>query len=136
MAMAKCTLPARMGGNTEKGQVWRYISGKRSTEKVALIEFVEPNEQKRTRKSTSPYSATATYSCEDGDGTNHIVGLPQGKLYQFARNATNGPVKPAFARWQDYVLNIQNCITFAIWGPWVQSLSSSQFDKCASVDNC
>jgi secreted PhoX family phosphatase len=113
------------GGNTEKGQVWRYIPGKSAREGGTIELFVEPNEQSVLE---NPDNVTVSshgdlFMCEDGDGTNHIVGVtPQGKLYQFARNATNDSELAGVCFSPDgktMFVNIQNPgITFAIWGPW------------------
>lgn len=113
------------GGNTGQGQVWRYIPGKSAREGRTIELFVEPNEQSVLE---NPDNVTVSrhgdlFMCEDGDGTNHIVGVtPQGKLYQFARNATNDSEFAGVCFSPDgktMFLNIQNPgITFAIWGPW------------------
>jgi secreted PhoX family phosphatase len=113
------------GGNTGKGQVWCYIPGKSAQAGGTIELFVEPNEQSVLENpdniTVSPHGDL--FMGEDGDGTNYIVGVtPQGKLYQFARNATNDSEFAGVCFSPDgktMFLNIQNPgITFAIWGPW------------------
>lgn len=113
------------GGAASKGQVWRYIPGKKPDEGGTIELFVEPNDatvlESPDNVIVSPFGDV--FLCEDGDGTDYVVGVnSQGELYQFARNALNDSEFCGVCFSPDgrtMFLNIQSPgITFAIWGPW------------------
>lgn len=114
------------GGKSGKGQIWRYIPGKSAQEGGTIELFVEPSERSILENPDNVVvSANGDlFVCEDSGGANEVVGVtPQGKLYQFARNAMNDSEFAGVCFSPDgrtMFLNIQNPgITFAIWGPWV-----------------
>lgn len=113
------------GGAAGKGQVWRYIPGRNSTDGGTIELFVEPNDvtvlENPDNIIVSPFGDI--FLCEDGDGTNYVVGVnPQGELYQFARNQFNDSefCGVCFSPdGQTMFVNIQDPgITLAIWGNW------------------
>ncbi len=113
------------GGAAQKGQVWRYIPGKKAIDGGTIELFVEPNSgtvlESPDNVTLSP--AGDLFLCEDGEGSDRIVGVnSQGELYQFARNALNSSELCGVCFSPDgrtMFLNIQDPgITFAIWGAW------------------
>jgi len=113
------------GGAAGKGQVWRYIPGRNSTDGGTIELFVEPNDatvlENPDNIIVSPFGDI--FLCEDGDGTDYIVGVnSKGELYKFARNPFNDSefCGVCFSPdGQTMFLNIQDPgITFAIWGDW------------------
>ncbi|HEY9799636.1 MAG TPA: alkaline phosphatase PhoX [Leptolyngbyaceae cyanobacterium] len=115
--------PDLSGGNDRGrggGQVWRYIP---ADETVEL--FVESTSREELDMPdnivVSPYGDLIL--CEDGGGENFLRGVtPQGKLYNFARNALNDSEFCGACFSPDgrtLFVNIQSPgITLAIWGPW------------------
>ncbi len=102
------------------GQVWRYIPGQETIEL-----FVESASQEELDKPdnilVTPYGDLIL--CEDGDGENFLRGVtPDGKLYNFARNALNDSELAGACFSPDgktlFVNIFSPGITFAIWGPW------------------
>ena len=115
------------GGDSGKGQVWRYIPGKSARQGGTIELFVEPNEQSVLENPDNVVVSPNRdlFVCEDGGGENYIVGVtPQGELYQFARNALNNSEFAGVCfspDGQTMFLNVQTPgITFAIWGPWAK----------------
>ncbi|QLE54569.1 alkaline phosphatase PhoX [Nostoc sp. TCL26-01] len=108
------------GRGSGGGQVWRYIP---ADETVEL--FVESTSREELDAPdnivVSPYGDLIL--CEDGGGDNYLRGVtPQGKLYNFARNALNDSEFCGACFSPDaktLFVNIQSPgITLAIWGPW------------------
>lgn len=113
------------GGTASLGQIWRYIP---DADGGTLTLFVEPNNpgilDYPDNLTMAPFGDI--FLCEDGRGEQFIRGITQqGQLYSFARNALNDK-ELAGACFSTNPLtlfvNIQTPgITFAIWGPFVQT---------------
>jgi secreted PhoX family phosphatase len=110
---------ATSGGPVAGGQVWRYIP---EDETIEL--FVES--QSREELDMPDNIVVAPFGdlilCEDGSGEQFLRGVtPDGKLYNFARNAFNNSefAGACFSPdGQTMFVNIYSGITLAIWGPW------------------
>jgi len=108
------------GGSSGDGQIWRYSP---ANETIEL--YIEPNNSGVLDNPDNIVIASngELFLCEDGDGTDYIVGVTAtGTLYKFAKNALN---TSEFAGvcfspdGQTMFVNMQTPgITFAIWGPW------------------
>lgn len=116
------------GGAANLGQIWRYTPGKNSNNGGTLTLFVEPNDpgvlDYPDNLTMSPFGDL--FLCEDGRGEQFIRGInQQGQLYRFARNALNDKEFAGACFSTDPLtlfVNIQNPgITFAIWGPFIQT---------------
>lgn len=113
------------GGSHGRGQIWRYVPGKDSTEGGSLELFVEPNNRNKLDAPDNIVMGPMgdLFVCEDGKNTQYIVGInSRGELYKFARNALNSSEFCGACFSPDggtMFANIQTPgITFAIWGPW------------------
>jgi uncharacterized protein len=113
------------GGSKSAGQVWRYVPGQTAQQGGTIELFVEPNDADILDAPDNIVVAPTgdLFLCEDGPNTQYVVGVtPNGKLYQFARNALNDSefCGACFSpNGQTMFVNIQSPgITFAIWGPW------------------
>ncbi|MBD2297802.1 alkaline phosphatase PhoX [Nostoc sp. FACHB-190] len=110
----------KSGGSTGDGQIWRYSPTNNTVEL-----YIEPNNSGFLDNPDNiiVFPNRDIFLCEDGDGTDHILGItPSGSLYKFARNALN---TSEFAGvcfspdGQTMFVNMQTPgITFAIWGAW------------------
>ena len=108
------------GGSSGDGQIWRYSP---ANETIEL--YIEPNNSGVLDNPDNIVIASngELFLCEDGDGTDYIVGVTAtGTLYKFAKNALN---TSEFAGvcfspdGQTMFVNMQTPgITLAIWGPW------------------
>lgn len=112
--------PNGLGRGNGGGQVWRYIPADETielfVESTSRVELDMPD-----NIVVSPYGDLIL--CEDGGGENYLRGVtPQGKLYNFARNALNDSEFCGACFSPDgktLFVNIQSPgITLAIWGPW------------------
>lgn len=108
------------GGSSGDGQIWRY-----STTNNTIELYSEPNNSGVLDNPDNIVIAPTgdLFLCEDGDGTDYIVGLTStGTLYKFAKNALNTSefCGVCFSPdGQTMFVNMQTPgITFAIWGPW------------------
>jgi uncharacterized protein len=119
------------GGNTSRGQIWRYIPGSNVAENGVIELFVEVkslDEQKANGEPIldNPDNIVVTpwgdlMICEDGSITDSLVGVtPEGRLYEFARNSLSELAGACFSPdGRTMFVNIQSPgITLAIWGPW------------------
>ena len=119
------------GGIAQKGQIWRYIpslyEGTNREDKApgTLELFIEPNDsnllENADNLTVAPWGDLII--CEDGSKDQYIVGVtPEGRTYQFARNASNTSELAGATFSPDgttLFVNIQNPgITIAITGPW------------------
>ncbi|HEY9701825.1 MAG TPA: alkaline phosphatase PhoX [Allocoleopsis sp.] len=80
------------GGIEPYGQIWRYIPGKNVSDGGMIELFVEPNNPEILDYPDNIIIAQNgdLMICEDGKDDQYIVGVtPEGKLYQFAKNALN-----------------------------------------------
>jgi len=111
------------GGTSADGQIWRYSPANNTIEL-----YIEPNNSGVLDNPDNIVVASTgdLFLCEDGDGTDYIVGITSsGQLYQFAKNALNTSefCGVCFSPdGQTMFVNIQSPgITFAIWrtsGSW------------------
>lgn len=120
------------GGEARVGQVFRYkpsaAEGQAEEEKQpgTLELFLESPDRRILEYcdnlTVAPWGDLVL--CEDGDGTDHIIGVtPDAQVYQIGRNAMDdGEFAGAcFSRdWTTLFVNIQNPgMTFAIQGTWL-----------------
>ncbi|GAX38472.1 alkaline phosphatase PhoX [Nodularia sp. NIES-3585] len=111
---------ATNGGLIGRGQVWRYTPGAETIE--LFVESQSADELKAPDNIVvTPFGDLIL--CEDASGTNFLRGVtPEGKLYDFARNALNGSEFAGACFSPDGLtmfVNIQSPgISLAIWGPW------------------
>lgn len=119
------------GGANKLGQIFRYVPSQyegtsRESEAPGRIElFIESSDQNLLKNCDNLTIADNgnLFICEDADDTCKIVGItPDGKLFEFARNAyTNSELAGACFSpdGQTMFVNIQkNGLTLAITGPW------------------
>lgn len=114
------------GGDARRGQVWMYHLDNRT---LTLV-FESPGEATLDLPDNLTVSPRGgILLCEDGGGQNFLRGLtPDGRIFDFARNAVPGFENQEFAGatfipvnpWTLFV-NIQTPgITFSIFGPWAR----------------
>jgi secreted PhoX family phosphatase len=116
------------GGENRLGQIFRYLP---STETLELF-----HEGTDANNMESPDNIVVTpwgdlWFAEDGQGKDRIMSItPDGQVYAFARNASNGSefAGPCFSPdGQTFFVNIQNPgMTLAVWGPFAQPSTASQ----------
>lgn len=119
------------GGIARKGQIWRYTPSpyegtSREEKQPGTLElFIEPNDssllENADNLTVTPWGDLII--CEDGSKDQYLVGVtPEGRTYQFARNASNTSELAGATFSPDgttLFVNIQNPgITIAITGPW------------------
>lgn len=122
------------GGRARVGQVFRYKPSPGEGDAAAeskqpgTLELFLESPDKRILEycdnlTVAPWGDLVL--CEDGDGTDHIIGVtPNAQVYQIGRNAMDdGEFAGAcFSRdWTTLFVNIQNPgMTFAIQGTWMR----------------
>jgi secreted PhoX family phosphatase len=119
------------GGRKKLGQIFRYLPSQfegtaRESEAPGQLElFIESSDQNLLKNCDNLTIAENgnLFICEDADDTCKIVGItPEGKLFEFARNAyTDSELAGACFSpdGQTMFVNIQkNGMTLAITGPW------------------
>ncbi|MDQ8193986.1 DUF839 domain-containing protein [Coraliomargarita sp. SDUM461004] len=124
------------GGAKELGQIFRYTPSQYEGTPLELeapshIElFIESNDQTLLKNCDNLTIANngALFICGDADDTCKIVGItPEGKLFEFARNAytDSEPTGACFSLdGKTMFVNIQkNGMTLAITGPWEKLIS-------------
>lgn len=119
------------GGPKRKGQVWRYDpspdeAGPGEAARPGTLElFIEPDDgtlvDNADNLTVAPWGDLIL--CEDGESPQFIVGVtPDGRVYQFARNALNSSELAGACFSPDgstLFVNIQTPgLTLAITGPW------------------
>ncbi|MDE2664099.1 MAG: DUF839 domain-containing protein [Gemmatimonadota bacterium] len=120
---------ATNGGDTQLGQVWRYVPDE---EALALV-FESPSEEVLSGPDNITVSPRGgILICEDNSGETHLHGLsPEGEIFPFARNILNAREFAGACFSPDgrtLFINLQGDTismgpgnlgyTFAIWGPW------------------
>jgi secreted PhoX family phosphatase len=123
------------GGEGRLGQVFRYLPA------INTLELFY--EGTKATKMESPDNIVVTpwgdlWFAEDGTGRDRIMGItPDGQVYTFARNRLNTSefAGPCFSPdGQTFFVNIQNPgKTFAVWGPFTQQSTTSQYQMALAA---
>ena len=108
------------GGNSGRGQIFRYNPAKNSLELFVESPGVDVLDYP-DNLTVTPFGDLIV--CEDGSGEQFLVGVnKKGECYYFARNALNNSEFGGICFSPDgrtMFVNIQRPgITLAIWGPW------------------